>query len=207
MPERIGVWVPVTGTGGCVGHHLVSYFRQRGSWVRGSDLTYPKYTPVDADEFQLRDLRRWDPCLLTTDGVGHVYAFAAGMGGMGFISSNHAAILRNNALIDVYTLAAARLNGASRYLFSSSAVIELSDKPRITVDHVDGPQGVPGRNSDKRLQRVLRLGPGHPAKGRTAGDLPVARAASQPPLSGPPTPIRTATSSRSGSARLKMVRP
>jgi nucleoside-diphosphate-sugar epimerase len=51
MPELIGVRVLVTGTGGFVGHHLVSYLRQRGSWVRRSDLKYPEYTPVDADEF------------------------------------------------------------------------------------------------------------------------------------------------------------
>ena len=45
------------------------------------------------------------------------------MGGMGFISANHATILRNNALINLHTLEAARLNGVSRYLFSSSACI------------------------------------------------------------------------------------
>jgi GDP-D-mannose 3',5'-epimerase len=42
---------------------------------------------------------------------------------MGFISANHATILRNDALINIHTLEAARVNGASRYLFSSSACI------------------------------------------------------------------------------------
>jgi GDP-D-mannose 3',5'-epimerase len=45
------------------------------------------------------------------------------MGGMGFISSNHATILRNNALINIHTIEAARLLGVSRYLYSSSACI------------------------------------------------------------------------------------
>ncbi|HKE98123.1 MAG TPA: NAD-dependent epimerase/dehydratase family protein [Actinomycetes bacterium] len=115
--------VLVTGAGGFIGHHLVTHLKQRGHWVRGVDLREPEFTEVDADEFELLDLRRWDDCLVATRGVEHVYALAADMGGMGFISSNHATILRNNALINLHTLEAARVNGASRYLFSSSACI------------------------------------------------------------------------------------
>ena len=78
---------------------------------------------MDADEFELRHLRRFDECLLATRGIDHVYALAADMGGMGFISANHATILRNNALINIHTLEAARMNGASRYLFQPSACV------------------------------------------------------------------------------------
>jgi nucleoside-diphosphate-sugar epimerase len=113
----------VTGAGGFIGHHLVTSLKRRGYWVRGVDMHPPEYTAVDADEFELRDLRRLDECLLATRGIDHVYALAADMGGMGFISANHATILRNNALINIHTLEAARMNGASRYLFSSSACI------------------------------------------------------------------------------------
>jgi nucleoside-diphosphate-sugar epimerase len=45
------------------------------------------------------------------------------MGGMGFIACHHAEILRNNALINLHTLEAARINGVRRYLFTSSACI------------------------------------------------------------------------------------
>jgi nucleoside-diphosphate-sugar epimerase len=113
----------VTGAGGFIGHHLVTFLKARGYWVRGVDLKHPEFAPTDADEFELLDLRRWDACLQATRGVHEVYALAADMGGMGFISSNHAQILRNNALINLHTIEAARVNGVARYFFTSSACV------------------------------------------------------------------------------------
>ncbi len=115
--------VVVTGAGGFIGHHLVTYLKQQGYRVRGVDLKYPEYTDVDADEFEIVDLRRWDNCLQATRGATEVYALAADMGGMGFIQSHHAAILYNNALINFHTLEAARWNGVKRYLYTSSACV------------------------------------------------------------------------------------
>jgi GDP-D-mannose 3',5'-epimerase len=119
MPTK----VLVTGAGGFIGHHLVKYLKQLGYWVRGVDIKYPEYEPTEADEFELLDLRYWDNCLQATCGVEEVYALAADMGGMGFISSNHAQILRNNLLINTQTIEAARLNCVKRYLFTSSACV------------------------------------------------------------------------------------
>jgi len=91
--------------------------------VRGADIKAPEYGESAADEFLLLDLRRWEQCLQATVGVDEVYALAADMGGMGFISANHSLILYNNALINLHTLEAARENGISRYLYTSSACI------------------------------------------------------------------------------------
>jgi nucleoside-diphosphate-sugar epimerase len=87
------------------------------------DLKRPEFCPTVADEFELLDLRRWENCLRATRGVEEVYALAADMGGMGFISCHHAQILHNNALINFHTLEAARQNGVRRYLFTSSACV------------------------------------------------------------------------------------
>lgn len=123
MAARQGTHVLVTGAGGFIGHHLVSFLKAQGYWVRGVDLKKPEYAPSDADEFEVLDLRRWADCLQATRGIEEVYSLAADMGGMGFISNHHAEILHNNVLISTHMLEASRINGASRYLYTSSACI------------------------------------------------------------------------------------
>jgi nucleoside-diphosphate-sugar epimerase len=115
--------VLVTGAGGFIGHHLVTFLRGKGYWVRGVDIKVPEYTEVDADEFEVLDLRRWDNCLQATRGIEEVYGLAADMGGMGFISAHHSEILHNNSLINTHTLDAARVNGVKRYFYTSSACV------------------------------------------------------------------------------------
>ena len=123
MSKGKGVRVLVTGAGGFIGHHLVAYLKKQGYWVRGADIKKPEYAPTQADEFRLLDLRHWKSCLEATEGIEEVYALAADMGGMGFISTNHARILHNNSLISIQTLEAAREHGVKRYLYTSSACI------------------------------------------------------------------------------------
>ena len=115
--------VLVTGAGGFIGHHLVSYLKDRGYWVRGVDIKLPEYETTRADEFELLDLRRWGNCLQATRGIDEVYNLAANMGGIGFIEHNKAVIMHDNVLINIHMLEAARLNEITRYLYTSSACI------------------------------------------------------------------------------------
>jgi nucleoside-diphosphate-sugar epimerase len=125
----------VTGAGGFIGHHLVRYLKAKGYFVRGVDLKPCPFSENEADEFEILDLRRWDACLEATRGIEEIYALAADMGGMGFISAHHAEILHNNALINLHTLEAARINGARRYLYTSSACV-YPDYRQTEVDVV-----------------------------------------------------------------------
>ena len=117
------VKVLVTGAGGFIGHHLVHFLKREGYWVRGVDIKEPEYEPSPADEFELLDLRGRANCLLAARGVDEVYALAADMGGMGYITAHDAKILHDNALININTIEAARSNGVGRYLYASSACI------------------------------------------------------------------------------------
>ncbi len=113
----------VTGAGGFIGHQLVKYLKRKDHVVRGVDLKAPEYEETAADEFEILDLRRYDNCLLATRGVDQVYHLAADMGGIGYITAFHADIARNDTMINVHMLEAARVNGAARFIFSSSACI------------------------------------------------------------------------------------
>jgi len=113
----------VTGAGGFIGHHLVKELKRQGHWVRGVDIKEPEFEPTAADEFLLLDLRGAEAAQRACAGVQDVYALAADMGGMGFISAHHALILHNNILISTNTIEAARLAGVERYLYSSSACV------------------------------------------------------------------------------------
>jgi nucleoside-diphosphate-sugar epimerase len=101
----------------------VASLKAQGCWVRGVDIKHPEFTPSAADEFLLLDLRDSGNCQRAVEGIDEVYALAADMGGMGYISSHHAAILHGNTLIDFHTLEAARRAGVRRLLYTSSACI------------------------------------------------------------------------------------
>lgn len=115
--------VLVTGAGGFIGHHLVDALVARGARVRGVDLHAPAWAPSAAHEFLQGDLR--DPAVAreATAGVAEVYHLAANMGGIGFIESHRAEIVRDNTLIDLHVLEAARGAGVRRLLYASSACV------------------------------------------------------------------------------------
>ena len=115
--------VLVTGAGGFIGHHLVKYLVQHDYWVRGVDIKQPEYEQTTAHEFKLLDLSEAENCRDATSGIDEVYGLAANMGGIGFIETNKAEIVRDNTLINMLSIEAARENGVRRYLYTSSACI------------------------------------------------------------------------------------
>lgn len=115
--------VVVTGAGGFIGHHLVKRLKSEGHWVRAVDVKYPDFEESAADDFMLADLRHFESCLQATDGMDDVYQLAADMGGIGYITANHAFLTRNNTLINSHMLEAARVSKVDRYLYTSSACV------------------------------------------------------------------------------------
>lgn len=114
----------VTGAGGFIGHHLVRFLKKKDYWVRGVDLHYPEFSPIDeADEFKLLDLRDFRNCMEAIEGIDKVYNLAANMGGIGFITSVRADVMRDNVLINTNMAESSKLSEVKRLLFSSSACI------------------------------------------------------------------------------------
>ncbi|MGJ4941600.1 NAD-dependent epimerase/dehydratase family protein [Bradyrhizobium sp. HKCCYLS1011] len=135
MSNALKPWALVTGAGGFIGHHLVSYLKAEGYRVRGVDIKLPEYGRTDADEFLLLDLRELKNCQACTAGMDLVYHLAADMGGIGYITASHAGIAHNNSLMNLYMLEAARGHDVGRFLFSSSACVYphgLQTSPDVT---------------------------------------------------------------------------
>lgn len=115
--------VVVTGAGGFIGHHLVKRLKADGLWVRGVDIKHPEYERSAADEFYISDLREFENCVNAVAGMNDVYNLAADMGGIGYITSIHAELTRNNILINSHMLEASKLANIDRYLYTSSACV------------------------------------------------------------------------------------
>ncbi len=113
----------VTGAGGFIGNHLVTFLKKKGHYVRGVDIVPTKYGKSDADEFLLLDLRIAENCEQAVAGMDWVFNLAANMGGIGFIETHKAEIVRDNTFINTHMLEAARLAKIKKFFFPSSACI------------------------------------------------------------------------------------
>ena len=127
----------VLGAGGFIGSHLVKRLVQEGFFVRGVDLKLPLFSPTDAQDFVVGDLR--DPRTVsmvmmspnqrslndTENSFDEVYQLAADMGGAGYIftGENDANVMHNSGLINLNVLKEAVEKNIKRIFYSSSACI------------------------------------------------------------------------------------
>lgn len=112
----------VTGAGGFIGGWLCGFLKERGLEVEAVDVKEPEFREIEADEFFLEDLRRPEVAPVLIDGVDEVWHLAADMGGIGYLSENHAEVASSNALMDAYVIRAAAEAGA-RLFYASSACV------------------------------------------------------------------------------------
>ena len=114
----------VLGAGGFIGSHMVERLRNEGYWVRGVDLKYPEFSPTQANEFIVGDLRdvsfvrrcikyagergNFSPQIVDKflEPFDEIYQFAADMGGAGFVftGENDADIMHNSVSINLNVL-------------------------------------------------------------------------------------------------------
>lgn len=114
----------VLGAGGFIGSHMVKRLKLEGCWVRGVDLKEPEFSPTQADDFVIADLRNSDLVMkvLTLEfpdiTFDEIYQFAADMGGAGFVftGENDADIMHNSATINLNVLDSQRLLNEKNYL-------------------------------------------------------------------------------------------
>lgn len=106
---------------------------ERDYFVQGVDIKYPDFEPSPAHEFLIADLRDYDNCKKALCNADEVYALAADMGGMGYISSHDADILTNNLRISLNTVLAAENFTYGKLIYASSACIY----PEYQQEHPD----------------------------------------------------------------------
>lgn len=116
----------VCGGGGFIGTHLVNRLKREGFWVRAVDLKYPEFSPTQADDFIIADLRDPVACRHAIDRpFTEIYQLAADMGGAGYIftGEHDADVMHNSASINLNILEAVRRRNNKRIFYSSSACI------------------------------------------------------------------------------------
>jgi len=117
----------VCGGAGFIGSHMARELVRRGARVTVADSllsgSVANIKDISGVEFVRADLREWHWADLVVYKKDVVFQFAANMGGIGFITSVGADIMRDNALININVLEAARKHGVERYFYSSSACV------------------------------------------------------------------------------------
>jgi nucleoside-diphosphate-sugar epimerase len=121
----------VTGAAGFIGNWMVERLRTEGYHVTGIDYKKePEFGwRCSPHEHSCLDMRseHWD-YIFKGPPFDEVYHFAADMGGIGFITKNHAQITRNNLKININIAEMCRQYDVGKLFFSSSACVYPADR-------------------------------------------------------------------------------
>ena len=120
--------VLVAGGAGLIGSHMARTLLGKGAKVRvADDLSSGSLNNIkdikSRIDFHKIDLREKKNCLKMTGGMDCVFQFAANMGGIGYITSIGADIMRDSVLINTNMLQSACENKVGKYFYSSSACV------------------------------------------------------------------------------------
>lgn len=114
----------VAGAGGALGGHLTKRLCDEGHTVRAADIkAFDEWWQVDARaENRVYDLRLLEDCHEAVQGIDEVYNLAADMGGIGWITENHANAMFSS-LINTHLILACAEQAVARYWYASSACV------------------------------------------------------------------------------------
>jgi len=120
--------VLVCGGAGLIGSHLARRLLKEGAKVTIVDSlssgSRQNIRDIISDvDLNAEDLRDSEVCNLFSRGKDYVFQLAADMGGIGYITTIGADIMKNSARINLNMLEAARRNKVPNYFYSSSACV------------------------------------------------------------------------------------
>jgi len=118
--------VIVTGACGFIGSHLTNHLKSRRYYVIAIDKkpTSECFLKLKADEIWQLDLRDWSSWeLFRHRKIDRIYHLAANMGGIGYITSVGAPIMKDNTLMNINALEFCRKFNVERIFYSSSACV------------------------------------------------------------------------------------
>jgi GDP-D-mannose 3',5'-epimerase len=120
--------VLVAGGAGLIGSHMARALLGKGARVCVADnLSSGSLRNIEdiqgKVDMQVVDLREEGNCKKLTKGADYVFQLAANMGGIGYITSVGADIMRDNILINANMLQASLENKVGEYFYSSSACV------------------------------------------------------------------------------------